>query len=81
MEYTTINVKPETFEILKKRATYGQTMDGLILWLLTKIPEDYLEPTCHICHGLLADKVGTDLQSCTNCGLNFEVQRVRNNES
>jgi PHP family Zn ribbon phosphoesterase len=81
MEYTTINVKHKTFENLKRRAVYGQTMDGLITWFLDKIPEDYLEPHCSDCSGLLTSKVGTKLQSCTICGIDFKVKKVRNDES
>jgi hypothetical protein len=80
-EYTTVNVKIETFENLKRRITYGQTMDGLINWLLDKTPDNYLEPICSECGGLLTSKIGTKLQSCTNCELNFEVKKVRNNDS
>ena len=74
--YTTINVKPETFEILKRRAVYGQTMDGIILWMLDKIPENHLEPRCINCNGLLTAKIGTDLISCTNCNQDFRVNEI-----
>lgn len=76
MNYTTISLKPDTLIALKKLGEFGQSMDGLISFLITLAPKEFAEPLCNKCGGLLCSKIGTALLSCTKCNNDFKVIQI-----